>query len=311
MPPVIEVNNLSKHYKDIKAVDDISFSVYEGEIYGFLGQNGAGKSTTIRMLLTLIEPTRGSIKIFGHNLFTHRKEVLKQVGAIIEKPDLYKYLTALENLSIFAKLSGIRPTREQLLRGLEMVGLQSRANSKIKTYSQGMKQRLGIAVALIHDPKLIILDEPTNGLDPQGIADMRNLILRLSKEDGKTIFVSSHLLTEIEVIADRMLILDKGKKVVEGAVSELFDSSKTMIEVEVANPAQVYEKLKQGNWGRHLKVLRDHILILELDKQDIPNLHRHLVEIGAEVTALRPRHSLEDYFLSLTTANQHVDSFAN
>ena len=311
MPPVIEVNNLSKHYKDIKAVDDISFSVSEGEIYGFLGQNGAGKSTTIRMLLTLIEPTRGSIRIFGHNLFTHRKEVLKQVGAIIEKPDLYKYLTALENLSIFAKLSGIRPTRKQLLSGLEMVGLQSRANSKIKTYSQGMKQRLGIAVALIHDPKLIILDEPTNGLDPQGIADMRNLILRLSKEDGKTIFVSSHLLTEIEVIADRMLILDKGKKVVEGAVSELFDSSKTVIEVEVANPARVYEKLKSGNWGRYLKAIRDHILIFELDKQEIPKLHVHLVEIGAEVIAVRPRHSLEDYFLSLTTANQHVDSFAN
>lgn len=311
MPPVIEVNHLSKHYKDIRAVDDISFSVSEGEIYGFLGQNGAGKSTTIRMLLTLIEPTRGSIKIFGHNLFTHRREVLKQVGAIIEKPDLYKYLTALENLSIFAKLSGIRPTRKQLLSGLEMVGLESRANSKIKTYSQGMKQRLGIAVALIHDPKLIILDEPTNGLDPQGIADMRNLILRLSKEDGKTIFVSSHLLTEIEVIADRMLILDKGKKVVEGAVSELFDSSKTIIEVEVANPAQVYEKLKSGNWGRYLKIVRDHILTFELDKQDIPKLHIHLVEIGAEVIALRPRNSLEAYFLSLTTANQHVDSFAN
>ena len=311
MPPVIEVNHLSKHYKDIRAVDDISFSVSEGEIYGFLGQNGAGKSTTIRMLLTLIEPTRGSIKIFGHNLFTHRREVLKQVGAIIEKPDLYKYLTALENLSIFAKLSGIRPTRKQLLSGLEMVGLESRANSKIKTYSPGMKQRLGIAVALIHDPKLIILDEPTNGLDPQGIADMRNLILRLSKEDGKTIFVSSHLLTEIEVIADRMLILDKGKKVVEGAVSELFDSSKTIIEVEVANPAQVYEKLKSGNWGRYLKIVRDHILTFELDKQDIPKLHIHLVEIGAEVIALRPRNSLEAYFLSLTTANQHVDSFAN
>lgn len=311
MPAIIEVNNLSKHYKDIKAVDDISFSVNQGEIYGFLGQNGAGKSTTIRMLLTLIEPTRGSIHVFGNNLFTHRKKILRQVGAIIEKPDLYKYLTALENLSIFAKLSGIRPTRDQLLQQLEMVGLQGRANSKIKTYSQGMKQRLGIAVALIHDPKLIILDEPTNGLDPQGIADMRNLILRLSKEQGKTIFVSSHLLSEIEVIADRMLILDKGRKIVEGAVSDLFHSSKTLIELEVNNPVQVYEKLKSGTWSQYLKELRDHTLIFELDKEKIPQLHVHLVDIGAEVIALRPRHSLEDYFLSLTTANQHVDSFAN
>ena len=311
MSVIIEVSNLSKHYKDIKAVDDISFSVNQGEIYGFLGQNGAGKSTTIRMLLTLVEPTRGSIRIFGNNLLTHRKEILRQVGAIIEKPDLYKYLTALENLSIFAKLSGIRPTRDQLLQQLEMVGLQERANSKIKTYSQGMKQRLGIAVALIHDPKLIILDEPTGGLDPQGIADIRNLILRLSKEHGKTIFVSSHLLSEIEVVADRMLILDKGKKIVEGAVRELFDLSKTVIEVEVNNPVQIYEKLKSGSWSGNLKELRDHKLILELDKAKIPQLHVYLVEIGAELIALRPRHSLEDYFLSLTTANQHVDSFAN
>ena len=311
MPVIIEVSNLSKHYKDIKAVDNISFSVNQGEIYGFLGQNGAGKSTTIRMLLTLIEPTSGSIKVFGHNLFTHRKEILRQVGAIIEKPDLYRYLTALENLSIFAKLSGIRLTRQQLLHHLEMVGLHSRADSKIKTYSQGMKQRLGIAVALIHDPKLIILDEPTNGLDPQGIADMRNLILRLSKEDGKTIFVSSHLLSEIEVIADRMLILDKGKKIVEGAVSELFDSSTTLVEVEVNNPLQVYEKLKSGSWIKNLKNHQNNTFIFELGKEEIPRLHVYLAGIGAEMSALRPRHSLEDYFLSLTTANQHVDSFAN
>ena len=311
MPVIIQVNNLSKHYKDIKAVDDISFSVNQGEIYGFLGQNGAGKSTTIRMLLTLIEPTQGRIEIFGSDLLTHRKEILRQVGAIIEKPDLYKYLTALENLSIFAKLSGIRPTKNRLLQQLEMVGLKNRVHSKIKTYSQGMKQRLGIAVALIHDPKLIILDEPTNGLDPQGIADMRNLILQLSKEQGKTIFVSSHLLSEIEVIADRMVILDKGKKIVEGAVNELFDPSKILLELEVNNPDRVYETLKSGSWSQFLKERRQDVIILQLSKEKIPQLHTYLVSIGAEVMALRPKHSLEDYFLSLTTANQHVDSFAN
>lgn len=311
MPIIIQVNHLSKYYNDIKAVDDISFSVNQGEVYGFLGQNGAGKSTTIRMLLTLIKPTHGRIEIFGADLFTHRKEILRQVGAIIEKPDLYKYLTALENLSIFAKLSRIRPTRNQLVQQLEMVGLKDRVNSKIKTYSQGMKQRLGIAVALIHDPKLIILDEPTNGLDPQGIADMRNLILQLSKEHGKTIFVSSHLLSEIEVIADRMLILDKGKKIVEGAVSELFDTSKILLELEVNNPDLVYEKLVSGNWSQFLKERRQSTIVFQLDKEKIPQLHAYLVGIGAEVMALRPKRSLEDYFLSLTTANQHVDSFAN
>jgi len=311
MPVIIKVNNLSKHYKDIKAVDDISFAVNQGEVYGFLGQNGAGKSTTIRMLLTLIEPTHGNIEIFGSNLRTHRKQILRQIGAIIEKPDLYKYLTALENLSIFARLSGIRVAQKLLLQQLEMVGLKDRVHSKIKTYSQGMKQRLGIAVALIHDPKLIILDEPTNGLDPQGIADMRHLILQLSKEQGKTIFVSSHLLSEIEMIADRMLILDKGKKIVEGSVNELFDSSKILVELEVNNVEQVYEKLQSGIWNNFLKERRQNTIFFQLGKEQIPQLNAYLISVGAEVMALKPRHSLEDYFLSLTTANQHVDSFAN
>lgn len=311
MPDIIKVSNLSKHYKEIKAVDDISFSVSEGEVYGFLGQNGAGKSTTIRMLLTLIEPTNGKIEIFGSDILQHRKEILRQVGAIIEKPDLYKYLTALENLSIFARLSGVRATRTQLLDQLEMVGLKNRVHSKIKTYSQGMKQRLGIAVALIHNPKLIILDEPTNGLDPQGIADMRNLILQLSKTQGKTIFVSSHLLSEIELIADRMLILDKGKKVVEGPVSELFNSSLTLLELEVSNPDHVFEQLKSGSWNEYVKKRNQDTITLQLPKEKIARLHVDLVGMGAELLALRPKHSLEDYFLSLTTANQHVDSFAN
>ncbi len=311
MPVIIKVTNLSKHYKEIKAVDDISFEVNHGEIYGFLGQNGAGKSTTIRMLLTLVEPTQGKIEIFGKDLRTHRKEILKQVGAIIEKPDLYKYLTGLENLSIFSRLSGIKSTEKQLLQQLEMVGLGNRVHSKIKTYSQGMKQRLGIAVALIHDPKLIILDEPTNGLDPQGIADMRNLILQLSKERGKTIFVSSHLLSEIEMVADKMLILDKGKKIVEGAVNELFDSSKTMVELEVNNIEQVYKILQSGIWNEYIKDKLENKIVFQLSKEKIPMLNAYLISIGAEVMALRPRHSLEDYFLSLTSANQYVDSFAN
>lgn len=311
MSVIIQVSNLSKHYREIKAVDDVSFTVKEGEIYGFLGQNGAGKSTTIRMLLTLIEPTNGKIEIFGSDLRSNRREILRQIGAIIEKPDLYKYLTALQNLSIFSRLSGIRATKTQLLEQLELVGLKDRVHSKVKTYSQGMKQRLGIAVALVHNPKLIILDEPTNGLDPQGIADMRHLILHLSKEQGKTIFISSHLLSEVEMIADSMLILDKGKKVVEGEVSELFDASKILVELEVNNTDHVFEKLKSGLWGNIVRERRQHTLVLQLSKEKIPQFNVYLVSIGAEVMALRPKHSLEDYFLSLTTANQHVDSFAN
>ena len=192
----------------------------KGDVYGFLGQNGAGKSTTIRMLLTLIEPTEGSIEIFGLELKKHRKEILRQVGAVIEKPDVYKYLSAIENLRLFSQISGgSNLNRSQLLEKLELVGLQERANSPVKTFSQGMKQRLGVAIALVHDPQLIILDEPTNGLDPQGIADIRNLILMLSHSMQKTVVVSSHLLSEIELIANRLLIIDAGKKMVEGSAT--------------------------------------------------------------------------------------------
>src|SRR5688500_881735 len=162
MSPIISVQHLSKQFKDTRAVDDLSFTVNKGDVYGFLGQNGAGKSTTIRMLLTLIKPTAGSIKIFGKDLNHERHEILKKIGAIIERPDLYKYLTAKENLSVFAKMSGVKVPTGKIMQQLEMVGLADRANSKVKTFSQGMKQRLGIAIALVHDPELIMLDEPTN-----------------------------------------------------------------------------------------------------------------------------------------------------
>ncbi|MGZ3845984.1 MAG: ABC transporter ATP-binding protein, partial [Flavisolibacter sp.] len=183
MPEIIHTSNLSKKFTEVMAVDDLSFSVESGEVYGFLGQNGAGKSTTIRMLLTLIRPSKGSIKLFGKDLQAHRNEILQKTGAIIEKPDLYNYLTALQNISIMAKLSGINLTQKELMQQLERVGIGERANSKVKTFSQGMKQRLGIACALINNPELIILDEPSNGLDPQGIADVRNLILHLSRNE--------------------------------------------------------------------------------------------------------------------------------
>jgi len=237
MAAVIDVRRVSKDFKEVRAVDDLSFSVPQGKIYGFLGQNGAGKSTMIRILLTLIEPTSGEIEIFGLNLRKCRKKILEKTGAIIEKPDLYKYLTAKENLEIFAAMSGINVSEKKLTGYLQKVGLVERAKSKVKTYSQGMKQRLGIAVALIHDPELIILDEPMNGLDPQGIADIRNLILHLSRDLGKTVLISSHLLSEMELIADSMLIIDKGRKVVEGRMADLFDPAETMVELETNTPA--------------------------------------------------------------------------
>lgn len=311
MSSIISVSGLTKLYSSIRAVNDLSFTVEKGSIYGFLGQNGAGKSTTIRMLLTLVTPTAGKIELFGMDLVHKRQAILRQVGAIIEKPDLYKYLTGAENLSLFAKMSGIRLSDAQIGRHLERVGLAERAKSKVKTYSQGMKQRLGLAVSLVHDPQLLILDEPTNGLDPQGIADVRNLLLRLSREEQKTIVISSHLLSEIEVLADSMLILDKGKKVAEGSVKQLFDTSQMQVKCDLRNIRMVIENLQQSPWGKKISRISGNTIFFKMDQQQIPQLLNELVSLKAEVTALQPVHSLEEYFLSLTTANQHVDAPAD
>lgn len=300
MSDVIRVKDLSKHFGDLKAVNQLSFTVGEGQVYGFLGQNGAGKSTTIRMLMTLIEPTGGEIEIFGMSLRKHRKEILRQTGAIIEKPDLYKYLTAKENVRIFSRLSGDKATEKQIMDQLALVGLAGRADSKVKTYSQGMKQRLGLACALVHNPGLIILDEPSNGLDPQGIADMRQLILHLSRDQHKTLVVSSHLLSEMEMVADHMIIIHKGEKVVEGKVSELLDPEKTMVELLTPDIQAAITKLKNGPWQNALKEPVKGTVRLECNRNEIPALNRFLVEQDIAVQSLRPMNSLEDYFLSLT-----------
>lgn len=300
MSSIIQVNNLSKQYGELMAVNDLSFRVEEGEIYGFLGQNGAGKSTTIRMLLTLIRPTAGSIHVFGKELQSTRHEILQQIGAIIEKPDLYNYLTAFQNLHMMARLSGCHLTKMQLMTQLEMVGLASRSNSKVKTFSQGMKQRLGIACALVHNPRLLILDEPTNGLDPQGIADVRNLLLHLSRNEKKTIMISSHLLSEVELIADSMLIIDKGKKVAEGRVAELLNPDDILVEVTTTNNSHALQQLRQSVWSQYLLASEKKIQ-LRLKQDQIPLLAKDLVTMGIELLSLQWKHSLEEYFLSLTT----------
>ena len=306
METIIQVRNLHKQFKDLHAVNDLSFTVESGRVYGFLGQNGAGKSTTIRMLLTLIRPTSGEIEIFGLKLHQHRREILRQVGAIIERPDLYKYLTALENLRIFAAMSGVRVPEKKLMDQLAMVGLADRAHSKVKTYSQGMKQRLGIATALVHDPRLIILDEPTNGLDPQGIADIRNLILLLKKEMNKTLLISSHLLSEIEMIADSMLIIDKGKKLVEGRVNDLFDPAETIVELKTTNDTETMHKIGQSSINRFLQGQRSDCILLKLHRDEVPSVMKDLIALDVHVISLHSKHSLEDYFLSLTSGKEII-----
>jgi ABC-2 type transport system ATP-binding protein len=300
MPAVIKVTGLTKQFKDLTAVNKLSFTVEEGDVYGFLGQNGAGKSTTIRMLMTLIEPTEGEIEIFGQNLRQHRRDILQKIGAVIEKPDLYKYLTAYENLRLFARLGGNKAGRKELMQQLERVGLAQRADSKIGTFSQGMKQRLGIAVALVHDPRLVILDEPVNGLDPQGIADMRQLIISLAADHKKTVFISSHLLHEMEMIATRMLIIHKGAKVVEGTVQELIHPDKIQVELITGEKNTALHQIKQSRWSPFLKERPSEHIYFEIGRNDVPALNQYLVNAGIAVHSLRPRHSLEDYFLQLT-----------
>ncbi len=301
MSTIIKVSNLSKSFKDIQAVQDLSFTVEKGSVYGFLGQNGAGKSTTIRMLMTLITPTSGSIEMFGQNLNNKPYEILKNIGAVIERPDLYKYLSAYENVKLFSKLSRVNASYAAIMEILHKVGLADRAKSKMKTFSQGMKQRLGIAVALIHNPELIILDEPVNGLDPQGIADIRNLILHLKNDLGKTVLVSSHLLSEMEMIATDLLIINKGKKVVEGKLNELLNPDKVQVELETRDVEEAVKKITPTKWIKPLKYLQDNNIIgFEINKNEISALNKAMVELGIEVLSLRPKHSLEDYFLEIT-----------
>ena len=262
------------------------------------------------MMLTLIAPSAGSIDILGKNVYEHRNEVLRQVGAVIERPDLYKYLSAYDNLAIFAKLSGLKVTKQLIMDQLEKVGLHTRAQSKVKTYSQGMKQRLGIAIALVHDPKLIILDEPTNGLDPQGIADMRNLIISLSKDLGKTVIVSSHLLSEIEQMANRMIIIHKGKKITEGDVKQMMDPAKTIVDIATIDDAHSLGLIQTSIYADLLQA-NDSGIRMQMDRNNIPAMIHWMSQAGIQILSVQPRHSLEDYFLSLTNPANYVESASN
>lgn len=298
--PVIEIRNLSKNYNGFEAVRGLDFTVNKGDVFGFLGPNGAGKSTTIRMMTTLIKPSGGEIRFFGKNLYEHPEKVLGRIGAIVEKPDLYNFLSAYDNLKMLSRISGKPASDEKINETLTLVGLQERAKSKVKTFSQGMKQRLGIAQALIHDPELIILDEPANGLDPQGMVEIRNLILKLSREYNKTILLSSHILNEVELIANRMVIINKGKSVIEGDVRELLDTGDMKVTVEITHPDKAKTVINNSSFQNHLSSVENGKLIFRMPKEEVPALNRYLIEHGIEVKSLVPVRSLEDLFLSLT-----------
>lgn len=297
---IIEISGLTKDFKELRAVNNLNLNVFRGDVFGFLGPNGAGKSTTIRMLLTLIKPSKGQIKLFGKSLAENRIEILRKVGAIVEKPDFYGYLSALKNLEILARISGRQISKKRIMEVLELVGLDKRYNSKVKTFSHGMKQRLGIAQALIHEPELIILDEPTTGLDPQGMKEIRELIQSLSTEKGKTIFLSSHILSEVELVANRMIIINKGTTQVEGYVKDLLNSNKIKVTFEVEDINKAVNIISLSAWSKNLLIQTKSQVIFELANDDIPKLNKYLVENNLSVTAIIPTRSLEEYFLKIT-----------
>lgn len=297
---VIEIKDLSKNFNQLKAVDNLSINVFRGDVFGFLGPNGAGKSTTIRMLLTLIKPSGGKIKIFGKDLSKDRLAILKNIGAIVEKPDFYGYLSAYKNLEILGKISGLEISKKRIMEILELVGLAERFKSKVKTFSHGMKQRLGIAQALMHDPDLIILDEPTTGLDPVGMKEIRDLIIHLSMEKKKTIFLSSHILSEVEQVANRMVIINKGKAKVEGEVKELLNANKLSVTFEVDDVDKVKSLISNTKWNEKLKSINYKNFEFIIESHEIPVLNKYLVENDINISAIVPIRSLEEYFLKLT-----------
>lgn len=296
MNTVIKTTNLSKIYGEQKSVDQLSITVNQGEIYGFLGRNGAGKTTTIRMLLGLIRPTYGQIEIFGENLFKNQKRILRRIGSIVEVPGFYENLTAKENLLINAKIIGVHK-KNAIDEALEIVGLQNENKKLVGKYSLGMKQRLGIARALLHNPELLILDEPTNGLDPIGIKEMRRLIKSLAAERNITILISSHILSEIEQLADHMGIIHEGKLLEEIGIDHLRKRNRKYLEFQVSND------------NKATMLLEEHFNIFDYEVYDegMVRVYSHLGEQGTinrmfvqnDINVLKIKMSedrLEDYF---------------
>src|SRR5437762_5523608 len=248
---VLRTNNLTKQYGKRIAVKNLNLEVRRGEIMGFLGPNGAGKTTTIRMALGLIAPTSGAVEILGHDVRKHRAEVLPQVGALVESPALYGYLSGRDNLRAFGDLLG-GVSHKRIDEVLEIVSLKGRERDRVRTYSMGMKQRLGLAIALLNDPDLLILDEPANGLDPAGIVEMRDLLRGLAAA-GKTVFISSHVLSEVQQICTRVAIINHGRLVRVAPVAELLQGGGEF-EVRVDAPEAVLELVRRQEWGREARL---------------------------------------------------------
>jgi ABC-2 type transport system ATP-binding protein len=296
----LRTSGLTKRYGERLAVDHLDLEVYRGEVFGFLGPNGAGKTTTIRMMLGLIRPTEGAVQILGHDLAIYRAGILPRVGALVEQPALYSYMSGRDNLrAIGLALGGVPESR--LDEVLELVALKGRGKDRVKTYSLGMKQRLGVAMALLNDPDLLVLDEPANGLDPAGIVEMRDLMRRLA-EQGKTIFISSHVLTEVRQICDRVAILNNGKLVTVSGIDALVSGRGTFtVTLEPERVGEALALLQRQPWGASARRDSAGAIITAAPNARGRDLNLFLVNAGFAPEGLAPHtEDLESVFLRLT-----------
>lgn len=303
MEPVLKVEHLTKVVKGKRLVDDLSFSVQPGEIFGFLGPNGAGKTTTIRMLVGLIKPSSGTIILGGHNVQSSFKKAMRQVGSIVENPELYGYLTGWENLKQFSHMLG-EVSDERIHETVKQVKLEKRIHEKVKTYSLGMKQRLGIAQALLGNPKLLILDEPTNGLDPSGIRELRTFVRSLVQEKQISVFISSHLLSEIQLMCDRVAIINKGKMITVADVSELIGSSSDRIEWKATPLNEAFSLLERMDEVQEA-VMKENRILCTIAPANVSICNRKLIENRIDVHSVQEKPlTLEELFMDLTKEEQ-------
>ncbi|MDM5317652.1 ABC transporter ATP-binding protein [Fictibacillus sp. b24] len=294
--PALQVENLTKKIKGKQIIKGVSFTLVPGEVFGFLGPNGAGKTTTIRMIVGLISPTSGTIKIGGKNVRTEFTEAMKHLGCIVENPELYPYLTGWENLEHFAKMDNSIP-KSRLDEVVTLVGLSNRIHDRVSTYSLGMRQRLGIAQALLGKPKVLILDEPTNGLDPAGIREMREFIRKLAREENLSVLVSSHLLSEIQLMCDRVAIISKGAVLRTDSVQNLLAEQERVI--WKAEPLTLAKQLLSEE--TEVTEGADDTLITLYNEPLLPDWNAKLVKAGVKVKEMRTQlPSLEDLFLEVT-----------
>ena len=294
---VLRTVGLTKRYGRLTALADLDLEVRRGQVYGFLGPNGAGKTTTISLILGLIAPSGGRVEMFGLDARSHLSQVLRRTGTILEGPSFYPDLSARDNLRVWGALSG-GVEAKRVDEALDLAGLRNRARDKVRTYSLGMKQRLGLAAALLHDPELLILDEPTNGLDPAGMRETRQLIRGLGQM-GKTVFVSSHLLGEVEQMCDHVAIVKGGRLLTQGSVSALLRRGE-VLEMQVTDPDRAVRLLEGLEWVNGVKRQDDRLLV-EAPRERAAELSRALAEQQIYLSELRPREgSLEEFFLEVT-----------